>query len=61
MSNTIAKDALREASAIWKLARRHARLARIVGAARRGGRSTVNVTFDDAPGSVAGPDVPLAG
>jgi len=58
MSNTIAKDALREASAIWKLGGVtldwHA-TSDPVG----GGRSTVNVTFDDAPGSVAGQDVPL--
>ena len=59
MSNTIAKDALREASAIWKLGGVtldwHASSEPPGG----GGRSTVNVTFDDAPGSVAGPDVPL--
>lgn len=59
MSNAIAKDALREASAIWKLGGVtldwHATSEPTGG----GGRSTVNVTFDDAPGSVAGQDVPL--
>lgn len=59
MSNTIAKDALREASAIWKLGGVtldwHATPEPPAGA----GRSTVDVTFDDAPGSVAGQDVPL--
>jgi peptidoglycan/xylan/chitin deacetylase (PgdA/CDA1 family) len=59
MSNTIATDALREASAIWKLGGVtldwHA-TSELPGG---GGRSTVNVTFDDAPGSVAGQDVPL--
>ena len=59
MSNAIAKDALREASAIWKLGGVtldwHATSEPPAG----GGRSTVNVTFDDAPGSVAGQDVPL--
>ena len=58
ISNAIAKDALTEASAIWKLGGVtldwHA-TSDPVG----GGRSTVNVTFDDAPGSVAGQDVPL--
>jgi len=58
MSNAIAKDALREASAIWKLGGVtldwHAS-----SEPPAGGRSTVDVMFDDAPGSVAGPDVPL--
>ena len=59
MSNAIAKDALREASAIWKVGGVtldwHATSEPLGG----GGPSTVNVTFDDAPGSVAGQDVPL--
>jgi hypothetical protein len=58
MSNEIARDALREASAIWKLGGVtldwHAS-----SEPPGGGRSNVNVTFDDAPGSVAGQDVPL--
>jgi len=58
MSNTIAKDALREASAIWKLGGVtldwHA-----TSEPTGDGRSTVDVTFEDAPGSVAGQDVPL--
>jgi hypothetical protein len=59
ISNAIAKDALREASAIWKLGGVtldwHTTSEPLAG----GGRSTVNVTFDDAPGRVAGQDVPL--
>jgi peptidoglycan/xylan/chitin deacetylase (PgdA/CDA1 family) len=59
MSNTIAKDALREASAIWKLGGVTLDWHASSEPPGCGGRSTVNVTFDDAPGSVAGPDVPL--
>jgi len=60
MSNQIAKDALREASTIWKRGGVtldwHATSEPPDGG---GGRSPVSVTFDDAPGSVAGQDVPL--
>jgi hypothetical protein len=59
MSNSMAKHALREASAIWKLGGVtldwHTSPEPLAG----GGLSTVDVTFDDAPGSVAGQDVPL--
>jgi hypothetical protein len=59
MSNAIAKDALREASAIWKLGGVTLDWHATSEAPGGGGRSTVSVTFDDAPGSVAGRDVPL--
>ncbi len=59
MSNAIAKDALREASAIWKLGGVTLDWHATSEPPGGGGRSTVNVTFDDAPGSVAGQDVPL--
>ena len=59
MSNAIAKDALREASAIWKLGGVTLDWHATSEPPGSGGRSTVNVTFDDAPGSVAGQDVPL--
>ena len=58
MSNQIAKDALREASAIWKLGGVTLEWHTTSEPAASGG-SDVDVTFDDAPGSVAGPDVPL--
>jgi len=58
MSNEIAKGALREASAIWK--RGGVTLDWHTSSEPfGGGPSTVNVTFDDAPGSGAGQDVPL--
>jgi peptidoglycan/xylan/chitin deacetylase (PgdA/CDA1 family) len=59
MSNAIAKDALREASAIWKLGGVTLDWHATSEPPGGGGRSSVNVTFDDAPGSVAGQDVPL--
>ena len=59
MSNTIAKDALREASAIWKLGGVTLDWHTSPEPPAGGGRSTVDVRFDDAPGSVAGQDVPL--
>jgi hypothetical protein len=59
MSNAIAKDALREASAIWKLGGVTLDWHATSEPPGGGGQSTVNVTFDDAPGSVAGQDVPL--
>jgi hypothetical protein len=59
MSNAIAKDALREASAIWKLGGVTLDWHATSEPPGGDGRSTVNVTFDDAPGSVAGQDVPL--
>ena len=58
MSNEIAKDALREASAIWKLGGVTLDW-HTTSEPAASGRSTVDVTFDDAPGSVAGQDVPL--
>jgi hypothetical protein len=59
MSNAIAKDALREASAIWKLGGVTLDWHTSSEPPAGGERSTVDVTFDDAPGSVAGQDVPL--
>jgi hypothetical protein len=58
MSNEIAKDALREASAIWKLGGVTLEWHTTLEPAGSGG-SDVDVTFDDAPGRVAGQDVPL--
>ena len=59
MSNSIANDALREASAIWKLGGVTLDWHTSSEPPAVGERSTVDVTFDDAPGSVAGQDVPL--
>lgn len=59
VSNDIARGALREASAIWRLGGVTLEWHVIPEPSDIADRSTVNVTFDDAPGRVAGLDVPL--